>query len=310
VNEAGLQPAKPFAIIDLVTVRRGAPAERQVRHFGCLASLFSPTLIRRLTTPSALSEIQDVLAATGLDEACRALPLQRAFEHAYAALLDSYRCEYLYKNAIASKILLGKHSLRTAGMLSELQVQDCKLDLLLVNGQTVAYEIKTELDSPDRLFNQLSTYQRAFECVYVVTHESCAARFTSDLPLGVGILQLSSRYTLNQVRQAETDYSRLDPGVMFNILRRDEYVPIIRKHFGAIPMVPNTLIYTECRRLFLELPLPTICTEMSAALHERAHRALAVSQQDAETAPHSLTLHVLSGNIDRKRYEALSSVVL
>jgi hypothetical protein len=267
-------------------------------------------LIRDLPTADALAKFREILTATGLRENCGTLSLRAAFEAAYDELLLSYRCEYLYKNAIASKILMGRHSLRTAGILTELQVDDCKLDLLMVNGQTVAYEIKTELDSPDRLFNQLATYQRAFECVYVVTHESCASRFTCDLPPGVGIMQLSSRYTLCTMREAKIDHSRLDPGVIFNMLRRAEYVPIIRRHFGAVPAVPNTRIYTECRRLFLELSIRDICSEISIAFHERSRQALALPHKDAETAPHSLMLHVLSGNVARQQYDALSSALL
>jgi len=294
----------------LVTDRRGAPDSSQLRHFGCLASLFSPTLVRRLPTPSALASIHDILAATGLRQVCRAQPLHHAFDRAYDSLLANYRCEYLYKNAIAAKLLMARHSLRTAGVLTELQVEDCKLDLLLVNGKTVAYEIKTELDSAERLCNQLATYQRAFECVYVVTHESCAARFTRNLPTGVGVLLLSSRYKFKEALGAQPDHSRLDPGVIFNMLRRTEYVPIIQKYFGVAPSVPNTRIYTECRRLFQELPLEDICLELSAAFHERARQALAISNAEAEASPHSLLLHVLSGNVGRPQFEALSRVLL
>ena len=275
-----------------------------------MASLFSPTLIRDLPTADALARLREILSATGLRENCGTLSLRDVFEAAYDELRNSYRCEYLYKNAIAAKILMGRHSLRTAGILTELQVDDCKLDLLMVNGQTVAYEIKTELDSPDRLFNQLATYQRAFECVYVVTHERCAHRFARVLPRGVGLLQLTSLYTFRTVREADVDHSRLDPGVIFNLFRRTEYVSVIRKYFNLVPAVPNTKIYGECRNLFLKLSIQDICSVLSDALHERFRQALALSHEDAEIAPHSLTLHVLSGNLARKQYAALSGIVV
>jgi len=299
-----------FVIIALVTARRAATRSESRHHDWCLASLFSPTLIRSLPDPSAVSAIREIISATSLCEVGAATELRQIFEQAYDRLLGSYRCEYLYKNAIAAKILMVMHSLATAGVLTELQVDDCKLDLLLVNGNSVAYEIKTELDSPDRLPSQLSTYQRAFECVYLVTHENCAPKFTSDLPSGVGILQLSSRYTLETVRPAEIDHSRLDPTVIFNMFRRPEYEAIIRKYFGSVPSVPNTRIYTECRRLFLELPISSVCAEAMAAFHVRSRQALAVSMEDVEDAPHSLLLHVLRGNIGHHQYQALSSIMI
>lgn len=205
---------------------------------------------------------------------------------------------------------MGKHSVRTAGVLTELQVGDCKLDLMLVNGETVAYEIKTELDSPDRLFNQLCTYQRAFERVYLVTHESCAARFASGLPPGIGILQLTSRYSFRTIQDADRDFSRLDPGVIFNMLRRVEYTGIIRKYFGSVPDVPNTRIYTECRRLFLDIPVPNISAELVSLFHERCRKSLALPYQEVDSTPHALTLHALSGDLSRRQYDALERVLL
>src|SRR3954468_16508914 len=150
------------------------------KYCGNLATVFSPTFIRRL---SNLSSLREILAASSLlQEASRLPTVGHVFELAYAILQNSYRCEYLYKNAIAVKILLGRHSPKTATLLTEVAVSGCKADLVLVNGTTVAYEIKTELDSLDRLPAQLQAYMQTFDQVYVVTYETCVERVSRSLP--------------------------------------------------------------------------------------------------------------------------------
>lgn len=47
-------------------------------------------------------------------------------------------------NVIANKILLGKHSLNTSHMLSEFRVGYNKADVVIINGTSSVYEIKSE----------------------------------------------------------------------------------------------------------------------------------------------------------------------
>ncbi|MBC8060944.1 MAG: sce7726 family protein, partial [Clostridiaceae bacterium] len=47
-----------------------------------------------------------------------------------------------------------------------------KADFILINGSAVVYEIKTELDTLDRLDSQIENYYKAFTKVCVITSES------------------------------------------------------------------------------------------------------------------------------------------
>lgn len=272
------------------------------KYLGNLATVFSPTLIRRLTD---LYPLREILAASGLLQAASHLPtVGDVFDFAYAVLQTAYRCEYVYKNAIAAKILLGRHSLKTATLLTEVAVSECKADLVLVNGTTVAYEIKTELDSLDRLSAQLEAYTRAFDEVYVVTHETCVERLAKGLPKDVGLLALTGRYTLTEVREASSHCDQIDGSVVFDILRRSEYTSIVRRHFGFVPDVPNTLIYRACRELFLKLTKPTIHAEFVQTLKRRAASPFS-SQGAIDIAPHSLKFHALTGELSPQHGEIL-----
>ncbi|MEI9986083.1 MAG: sce7726 family protein [Aliidongia sp.] len=55
--------------------------------------------------------------------------------------------------SVTQKILMGKHSLRTASMLNEFRAGSCKADLVILNGTATVYEIKSERDSLTRLAN-------------------------------------------------------------------------------------------------------------------------------------------------------------
>jgi hypothetical protein len=56
------------------------------------------------------------------------------------------RDKYVYKAALTQRVLMGKHSLRTACMLSEFRVGDRKADITILNGTTTVYEIKSDRD--------------------------------------------------------------------------------------------------------------------------------------------------------------------
>lgn len=68
-----------------------------------------------------------------------------AFEAALSILRTGHhRDEYVYKAALTQKVLLGTHSLKTACMINEFRVADCKADLVILNGTAAVYEIKSE----------------------------------------------------------------------------------------------------------------------------------------------------------------------
>ena len=272
---------------------------------GHLSTLFSSPLIRGLAADTAVDSVRRIIAAAGLSPYYRYRTLREVFDSVYEILRARYRCEYVYKNVIASEILMARHSVQTSGLLAEVQVGASKADLVLINGETVAYEIKTELDSLDRLPSQLASYQSTFDRVYVVSHERYIKRIEGRIPGTVGVLCLGADAKLSPVREADRNPARLDAGTMFDILRRSEYTTIIKKFYGQVPAVPNTLLYKECRALFLELPTEDLCCEFAAALKRRAQEAVNVRLEDVGRAPYSLLLHVLTGQFGPQHFTTI-----
>lgn len=89
--------------------------------------LFSPGLIRELALKGSSPQFSRLAKESCLlDQMHRESPLSSLFEKAFSLLQrKEFRNEYIYKNALAHKILLGKHSLQTAAMLTEFRVGSC-----------------------------------------------------------------------------------------------------------------------------------------------------------------------------------------
>lgn len=175
----------------------------------------------------------------------------------YSVLKNNYRNEYYYKNTLLNKLLLGIHSVNTTTALTEIPIARSKADFVLINGKAVVYEIKTELDNFERLESQLNDYYKAFNYVAVVTYKDNLNSLIKIIevmqkPIGVYILQRNGR--LSTVMKPEEYNNSLDSNIMFKILRKPEYEEVLLKKYGETPNVSQFKYYTECKKMFLNIP--------------------------------------------------------
>ncbi len=180
----------------------------------------------------------------------KGLRVGEVFDQAWNRLKHSYRNEYVYKTELANRIVFGRHSPNTAALHVELPVSGSIADMAIYNGTSTAYEIKTDFDSAFRLRSQSESYLKAFEKVYVVVSDSSVKKYLSYIPDEVGMLSLSKRGSLREVKPVCSDVSRLKHEVMFRCLRRSEQVSIAEKVIGEKIELPNGLIYEACFRAF------------------------------------------------------------
>lgn len=219
-----------------------------------LSRFFSPSVLNELARKGYSPFFNEMLSISGLQKIIDDnITLGRFLQMLYSYLFKNYRCEYIYKNAIANKILLGKHNLNTAFMLTEFRVADCKADIVVLNGTSNVYEIKSEFDSMDRLKKQIAAYSQVFDFVHVITSPSQLMKVDVCVPQSVGIMSLTNRNTIATVREAESRKHFVKPDIIFNSLRKAEYISIIKEQYGFIPDLPNTQIYKACRKLFAKL---------------------------------------------------------
>ena len=253
---------------------------------GPLARLFSPRVLRELGTAGTSRTGSEVLRESAFfpqGEQSLALFLERAFHF----LSTSLRSEYVFKNAIAEKILLGRHSYRTATMMTEFRAGACKADVVIFNGHSTAYEIKSERDTMSRLDDQVMSYRKVFEQVVVVT-DSCHLDEVFDrTPADVGITVLSERYTLSEKRAPQIDWSRLDPCEMFESLQRSEYLKVLALTSEWDPKgIPNGVLHGEAKIAFNQVPIEMLVPRFIEVLKHRGQRACPVAF--LESVPSSL----------------------
>lgn len=189
----------------------------------------------------------------------------------YKIMIHGYRNEYIYKNTLLNRLLIAKHSLKTTTALTEIPINKSKADFVLINGKAVVYEIKTELDSFYRLESQLSDYYKAFDYVCVVTCEDNFKKLEEllkDSPVGIYIL--TKRNSLSPRKYPIRDNSKLDPKIMFKIMRKLEFENIIETHYGELPKVSQVNHYNECYKLFKNIDIEVAYQYMLKMLKKRA----------------------------------------
>lgn len=242
--------------------------------------LFSASVLQELGRMGKSPLFSRLARETGLNS--RLAPtstVANVFEAAFATLKSSSRRdEYIYKAALTHRVLLGKHSLRTASMLSEFRIGGCKADIVILNGTATVYEIKSERDSLTRLGNQIQTYRKVFAKVNVIAAE----RFVEDILLQtddeVGVLMLNGRSQIKTIREAKDGASQICPLMLFDSLRTVEAMETVSALGINIPEVPNTVIRRELRELFSQLK--------PEKLHQAAVRVLKESRSQLTLRDH------------------------
>ena len=217
-----------------------------------MSRFFSSTLLKELARKGQSALFARLLNESGLNNYLDdSDTVGSVFDKAFNILKNrTHRHEYVYKAAIAHKILLGTHSLKTASMLTEFRVRDCKADVAILNGTGTVYEIKSERDSLSRLEKQIKTYRQVFASVNVIVGQNHLEDVVATLPSDVGIMTLGDRYRIHTVRKAIDDPGRTNSTSIFDAITLKEAATIMNNLGLEIPAVPNTLRYTAFENVF------------------------------------------------------------
>jgi len=172
----------------------------------------------------------------------------------YAELRKNYRCEYIYKNTLLDSIIQ-KYGTKNSLILNEFKVGRSVADMVLFNGTSKAYEIKTELDSNKRLNGQLSDYTKIFKESYIVTHESLIKKY-EVVHESVGIIALienNRRLSLQVVRPA-LENEIMDVNTLMHSIRTNEYKNIVLAYYGSLPKVNSFDMFETCKAMISQIP--------------------------------------------------------
>ncbi|MBG0767662.1 MAG: sce7726 family protein [Spirochaetaceae bacterium] len=259
--------------------------------------LFTQNMFKDLLnhrTPPALTQVAQQYIPSP-----EALSYGEILSQMYQIMSQSYRNEYFFQNTLLMKLLLGKHSIHTTTALTQVPIGNSIADFVLINGKAVVYEIKTELDTFNRLRGQLEDYYKAFDHVCVVTSESGFSKLKSELadtPVGIYVLNKQNRLSNKIKKDPIRDASSVNHSSLFSLLRKKEYESILFAYYGELPSATPVFYYDASYARFAEIPLDEAYVRVLNELKKRNR----VEEYNISEIPDSLKSLAYFANISTK----------
>ncbi len=235
------------------------------------------SIINRVFTKKNINQIlksgKSVINETVIDKYSLSKQIETqedGFVAIYNFMRKNYRNEYYYKNQLLNNLLIGRHSLNTTSAIRELPISNSIADFILINGKAEVFEIKSGLDSLQRLSGQLQDYYKAFSYVNVIMDESHLKNVEKAvLNKNVGLYVLTKRNTIKRIRKA-TKYNKfLDHTVIFKILRKKEYESILLKNLGTLSKADDFHYFKDSLKMFKQIPIEVVQEELAIMLKLR-----------------------------------------
>ena len=219
----------------------------------------------------------------------------------YVELRKHYRCEYIYKNTLIDS-LIKEYGTKNSLIVNEFKVGSSVADMVLFNGTSKAYEIKTELDSNKRLNGQLSDYSKIFQESYIVTHESLIKKY-EGVHESVGIIALTEnngKLSLKKIRPA-LENEKMDVNILIRSIRTNEYKNIVQAFYGVLPNVNSFDMFETCKAMMSQIPSKKIHEFFLSEMKKRKSNNAFLDKYQKE-----LRHFCLSININEAQYDVFS----
>lgn len=165
----------------------------------------------------------------------------------------------------------------SAPVVEELGIENgaSRIDLALVAETIAGYEIKSDFDSNARLYNQIHSYNRVFDYIYIVTSPVSAKSINGILPSWWGVLH-GQRNTDGLVQLTELKKPSHNPGKdiysLLTLLKRDEL-----NGFAEDKQLPKKIIKGNKPALLDSLADSTTLDEASHYVTEKLRARFALS---------------------------------
>lgn len=227
---------------------------------------------------------------------------------AYQSLLREYRHEYLYKSALLNQYILRKYSLDDTILLNEFRIGKSVADAVLVNGTNKVFEIKTELDNPNKLVTQLADYYKAFSQVYLFVHERLEAKYRTAVNEKVGLILFTDNGEVLESRKAIRETNFLDAGTMMKSLRKAEYLELVKRLTGFLPDVTPVHLFKACLAILTEYPAEEVQWHYHAIIKRRICRETnyVIDEYDL---PHYLKFPFYTLGLNENHYLSLQKIL-
>lgn len=224
-------------------------------------------------------------------------------QYIYSKLARNYQNEYVYKNTFVNKLLIEQYGVEDTVAINEFRVGNSIADIVLFNGTSKAFEIKTELDSNKRLEGQIADYTKLFKKCYVITHTSLVDKYLLEND-SIGVIELIERprsLTMREVRAAKEN-ELIDAETLIKAIRTSEYKNIVKQHFGELPEMNSFTMFDSCRELLKQIPNEQLNHLFIEELKKRKTNIGFIQTYHKELRHLCLAMH-----IDPKLYQSLNA---
>ncbi|MCF8369430.1 MAG: sce7726 family protein [Bacteroidales bacterium] len=221
----------------------------------------------------------------------------------YSELSKQYNNEYFFKNTFINSLLLKKYGVKNTILINEFRVGKSVADLVLINGESQAFEIKTKLDSPKRLNGQITDYSKVFKKCYIITDETLVDKYAhEDKSLGIIALKKKARiFQMEEIRPAESN-EKFDPNVAMRCLRTHEYKNIVKTYYKELPEMNSFNMFNICHELINDIPIDSLVTLFNTEIKKRKTATTSLKGVNKE-----LRQLVLALNLNNENYKLLDS---
>lgn len=175
-------------------------------------------------------------------------------KYVYSILADNYQNEYVFKNEFLNNWLIKELGETNSQIFSEFRVGNSIADLVMFNGCSKIFEIKTELDTDSRLTLQLENYEKAFNQIFLIIPKSKVHIYEKqDASIGLITYDPSSENLFSIYRNATLNLD-IEASAIMSILHTNEYKSIVRGHYGYLPQMTSFNQFKVCSELIFEIP--------------------------------------------------------
>ena len=194
--------------------------------------------------------------------------LKNIYSDMYLDLLNNYKCEYIYKNELFNLLLNQYHNTNVA-FFDEFKIENSIADLVCFNGNITIYEIKTDLDSLDKLEKQIEDYKNIADKIFIVTSPKFLKKIISNnIYKEVGVVILDDKNNLSKYRESNLNIT-INRKSLYKLLHKKEVSEIVDYNFNFIPDIPNTIFLKYCFDLIEDIDLIKFKKQVISKLKSR-----------------------------------------
>lgn len=220
-----------------------------------ISSIFSRKAFNHLLEYNDSSYMIKLLQYYGLSDLLD-LSVSAVLKKTYTMLSKDYRCEYVYKNELLNEYILKKYGTKKTIVFNEFKVGRSIADIALFNGESKAFEIKSDLDSSVRLSSQMFDYTRLFQKCYIVVPEERVVDYLNNVGQNIGIIVLKRvkrHLELEEIQEAVSN-NFIDSSLVMGCLRTNEYKHLVKTYFDKLPNVSDFDMFNECSKMVDAIP--------------------------------------------------------